>query len=180
VCLGFWQYEIEGLTILSILQILILKACRLYNVFGSGANHGIYAQFMAQSALANKGCKVGLLRGAGTRMAVWFYAMMHLLRLKQPLMATIYQQKFVYLNLNDSVRAAVQDINNNKFWKCIYFLLRAVFPVLRLLHYCDKSKPAMDKIFFLSHMTTLTLNKSEEFLNDRHLFGSLRSDSNLN
>ncbi len=61
MCLCFWQYEIEGLTILSILQILILKACRLYNVFGSRVNHGIYAQFMAQSALANKGCKVGLL-----------------------------------------------------------------------------------------------------------------------
>jgi hypothetical protein len=180
VCLCFWQYKIEGLTILSILQILILKACRLYNVFGSGANHGIYAQFMAQSALVNKGCKVGLLRGAGTRMALWFYAMMCILRLKQPLTATIHQQKFVHLNLNGSVRAAVQDINNDKFWKCKYLLLRAVFPALRLRHYCDKSKPAMDKIFFLSHRTTLALNKSEEFLNDRHLFGSLSSDSNLN
>ena len=120
MCLCFWQYEIEGLTILSILQILILKACRLYNVFGSGANHGIYAQFMAQSALANKGRKVGLLMGAGTRMALWFYAMMRLLRLKQPLTATIHQQKFVHLNLNNSVRAAVQDVNDDKKnWKCI-------------------------------------------------------------
>ena len=37
----------------------------------------------------------------------------------------------------------------------------------------------MDKIFFLSHRTTLALEKSEEFLNNRSLFGSLRSDSNL-
>jgi hypothetical protein len=37
----------------------------------------------------------------------------------------------------------------------------------------------MDKIFFLSHRTTLALEKSEEFLNNRNLFGSLRSDSNL-
>jgi hypothetical protein len=37
----------------------------------------------------------------------------------------------------------------------------------------------MDKIFFLSHRTTLALEKSEEFLNGRNLFGSLRSDSNL-
>ncbi len=135
---------------------------------------------MAQSALANKGRKVGLLWGAGTRMALWFYAMMRLLRLKQPLTATIHQQKIVDLNLNDSVRSAVQDIKDDKFWKCIYLLLCAVFPALRLLRYCDKSKPAMDKIFFLSHRTTLALNKLEEFLNDRHLFGSLRSDSNLN
>ena len=38
----------------------------------SGANHAIYAQFMAQSSMANKGRKVGLLQGAGTRMALWF------------------------------------------------------------------------------------------------------------
>jgi hypothetical protein len=37
----------------------------------------------------------------------------------------------------------------------------------------------MDKMFFLSHRTTLALEKSEEFLNNRNLFGSLRSDSNL-
>jgi hypothetical protein len=74
---------------------------------------------MAQSALANKGHKVGLLRGAGTRMALWFYAMMHLLHLRQPLVGTIHQQKFVGLNLNNSVRAAVRDVKDNKLWKCI-------------------------------------------------------------
>jgi hypothetical protein len=73
----------------------------------------------------------------------------------------------------------VHEIKDNKFWKCIYMLLRAVFSALRLLPYCNKSKPAMAKIFFLSHRTTLALKKSEEFLNDRNLFGSLRSDSNL-
>ncbi len=54
-----------------------------------------------------------------------------------------------------------------------------MFPALRLLCYCNKSQPAVDKIFFLSHRTTLALNKSEGFLNDKSLFGSLRSDSNL-
>jgi hypothetical protein len=65
------------------------------------------------------------------------------------------------------------------FWKCVYLLVRAVFPALRLLCYCNKNKPAMDKIFFISHRTTLALKKLEEFLNNRNLFGSLRSDSNL-
>jgi hypothetical protein len=112
---------------------------------------------MAQSAMANKGCSVNLLWGAGTQMALWFYAMVHLLHLQQPLAATIHQQKFVDLNLNDSVRAAVHDIKDDKFWKCIYLLVRAVFLALKLLCYCNKSKPAMDKMFFLSHRTTLTL-----------------------
>jgi len=98
-------------------QVLILKTYRLYNVFGSGENHAIYAQFMAMSALANGGRSVGHLRGAGTRMALRFYAMMRLLRLKRPLGATILQQKFVDLTLNDSVRAAVIDVTDDKFWK---------------------------------------------------------------
>jgi len=38
----------------------------------------------------------------------------------------------------------------------------------------------MDKIFFLSHRTSLALKNSEEFLNDKSLFGSQKSDRNLN
>jgi hypothetical protein len=129
---------------------MILKTCLLYIVFRSGANHGIYAQFMSQSGLANEGRKVELLRGAGTRMALWFYAMIRALRLRQPLTATIHQQKFVDLNLNDSAKTAVCDIKDDKFWKCIYILLHAVFPPLSLLRYCGKNKPAMDKIFSLA------------------------------
>ena len=148
-------------------------------MFGSGANHGIFAQFMAQTSLHNSGRAVGLLRGSGTRMALWFYAMMRMLRLRQPLTATIHQQKFVDLLLNDTVGAAVRDIKNDKFWKCMYVVLRAVFPALRLLRYCDKSTPAMDKIFYLSHRTTIALEKSEEFLNDEALFGDMKKDANL-
>jgi len=33
------------------IKVLILKTCRFYNVFGSGANHSTHAQFMAQSAM---------------------------------------------------------------------------------------------------------------------------------
>ena len=80
----------------------------MYNVFGSGANHAIYAQFIAQTSAANSGRRVGLLRGAGTRMASWFYGMMRLLRLKQPLKATIHQTQFRELTLNASAKAAVQ------------------------------------------------------------------------
>ncbi len=32
-----------------ILQLLVVKCCRLYNVFGPGASHVIYAQFIAQA-----------------------------------------------------------------------------------------------------------------------------------
>ncbi len=37
------------------LQTLILNCCRFYDVFVSGANHTIYAQFMSQASLLIKG-----------------------------------------------------------------------------------------------------------------------------
>jgi hypothetical protein len=72
--------------------------------------------------------------------------MIRLLQVRKALTATIHQQKFVDLSLKENVHAAVCDITDEKFWKRIYIVLRAVFPALRLLQYCDKSVPAMDKI----------------------------------
>jgi len=77
------------------------------------------------------------------------------------------------------VAMAVQDIENPDFWKCLYIILRAVFPALRLLRYCDKSKPAMDKIYYLSYRTTQALEQLESVLNDEALFGQITSDRNL-
>jgi hypothetical protein len=90
-------------------QLLILKTCSFYNIFGSEANHATYAQFLAQSDAANRGKQFGLFQGAGTRFATWFYAMMRLLCLKGPSKSTIHQQKFRGLYLNSSAKAAVRD-----------------------------------------------------------------------
>ena len=74
----------------------------------------------------------------------------------------------------------MRDIKDDKFWKCCYIVLHAVFPAPKLLRYCDKSTPAMDKIFYLSHRTTIALEKSEEFLNDEALFGDMPNSCLLN
>jgi hypothetical protein len=162
----------NAIAFLTLVQLLILKTCRMYNVFGSGANHAIYAQFIGQSSAANSGRKIGLLRGAGTRMASWFYGMMRLLRLKQPLKATIHQSQFRELNLNASAKAAVHDIEDEKFWKSLYVLLRAVYPALRALRYCDCNTPVMDKIYFLSHRSTDAIARSQEHFDEVGLFSA--------
>ena len=74
---------------------------------------------------------------------------------------------------------AILDIQEAKFWKYLYILLQSVFPALKLLCYCDANKPSMDKIYFLSHGTSLSIEKLIEFLNDKELFGSLTPDGNL-
>jgi hypothetical protein len=113
-------------------------------------------------------------------MALWFYAMIQLLCLQQPLKATIHQQKFLELTLTNSAKGAVQDINEENFWKFMYILLCAVFPALRALWYCNSNTPScMDKIYYLSHRTTVAIENSQADLNDERLFGSLKTDRNL-
>ena len=79
---------------------------------------------MAQSAQANGGRRVGLLRGVSTRMASWYYAMMTILLHRNVLLATIHTTKFRDLSKNDRVRGAVFLL----FFKSLFVLLRAVFP----------------------------------------------------
>ena len=160
------------------MQVLVLKACCLYNTFGSGAIHGIYAQFMAQSTIHNKGRQIGLLRGATTRFATWFYAMMQLLLMKDMLLSTVHSAAFKELEKTDVVRAAIFDITDLKFFKALYILLRAVFPAIRVLLYCDKGEPCMDKLNYLTYCATNALNRSKTLLNDPELF-SFEEDATL-
>ena len=106
----------------------MLKACRLYNVFGSSAIHGIYAQFLAQAAIHNNGKKIGLLRGAGTRFSTWFYAMMRVLHHKDTLKSTIHTLKFRDLVKNDKIRGAVMDIENEVFFKAFVHFAACCIP----------------------------------------------------
>jgi hypothetical protein len=101
----------------------VLKACRLYNTFFSGSIHGIYAQFMAQAAIHNKGRKIGLLRGATTRFATWFYAMIRILRMKDVLLSTVHSAAFKDITKTDVICGTIMEINDPKFFKALYILL---------------------------------------------------------
>ena len=151
----------------------------MYNIFGSGSTHAAHAQLMLQSAVDNDGKKIGLSRGATSRMASWFYSMMRMLRLRNTLEATIAQKKFRELMLNQKQKLAVADIVNPLFWKAVFTLLRAVFPALRCLRYCDTNTPTMDKIALLAYRTRVALECAIETLNDRALFNSDTSTSGL-
>ncbi len=48
VCVRFFFVHVCAVLILS-LQSQILKTCKLHNVFGSGASHGIHEQFVTQA-----------------------------------------------------------------------------------------------------------------------------------
>jgi hypothetical protein len=129
-----------------------------------------HAQFLKQAALFNNGRKIGLLRGAGTRMATFFYCMHRILRQRRALLATIHSPQWANVSLNARGKKAVKDIEDPSMFKGIYFLLRAVFPALRALRLADSNRPGMDKIFFLSNRTSQAIINSEEDLADQELF----------
>ncbi len=51
-------------------------------------------------------------------------------------------------------------------------MLRAVFPALNALRYCDSNVPGMDKIFFLVKRADAAIENLSSMLNDEELFGS--------
>jgi hypothetical protein len=104
--------------------------------------------------------------------------MMRILRLKDALLATIHTAEFKTLEKNDTTAAAIKDISNPNFFKALYVLLRAVFPALRVLRFCDKGEPCLDKIFYLAHRATEALAKSKAILEDDAIF-QFEDDENL-
>ena len=164
------------------MQVLILKIFRLYNVFGCGSSHGIYAIFIAQTKRANGGRAIGLLRGAGTRFVTWIYAMHRALRLEGALLATVHDPHFAKLYIiktNNRVMLVVHDVKSKSFWRAVYILLWCVFPALRLIRCSNSNIPTMDKLYYLSHRFTVALETSTEDLNDNDLFLALEDDGGV-
>ena len=131
---------------------------------------------MHQSAIINGGVPIGLLRGAGTRMATFFYAMHRALRCHRALLATVHSPQWANITQNVRSTRAVIDINSPIIWKAMYYLLQSIFPALRALRYADSNKPAMDKIYYLVHRTTTAIERSVDDLNNEKLFPSLDAD----
>ncbi len=71
---------------------------------------------------------------------------------------------FLDLPLNNNAKGAVPNIKDKHFWKCMYILLCAVFPELKALWYCNSNMPCMDKPYYLSHRTMVSIEKSQDDL----------------
>ncbi len=92
------------------------------------------------------------------------------------LLVSVCNSYFATLTPNAKTAMAVQDIESNRFWKASYCLLIVIFPVFRVLRYCDANKSAMDKIFHLCDRAQNALMRSSSFLSDHSLFGYLEEE----
>ena len=71
-----------------------------------------------------------------------------------------------------SINHAAEDVKDEMFWKRIFFLLRALYPLLKLLRMADSNKPNMDKVCFYLHLTHEHLVKSRDDLCREDIFPS--------
>ncbi len=150
-------------------QLLVVKCCMQYNVFWYGASHGIYAQFIAQATSFNNK-KIGLLQGAGTRFATWFYAIHRVLCQKTAIKAKIHNPCFSSLSKNGCIEATIKDLADKFICKVIYCLLHDMFPALKALRYCNSNIFAVDKIYFLVKQADEALLDPQKVLDDKDLF----------
>jgi len=93
--------------------------------------------------------------------------------MQQILKNTVNNAAFSSVPMDASVKFAMRDVEDPNYFKAMYVLCRAVFPALKLLRHCDANRPAMDKIYFLAHRTTVAIQiqRSVNALNDDDLFG---------
>ncbi len=88
--------------------------------------------------------------------------------------ATIHYPAFSSVAHISRGALSIQNIEDEKFWKAIYCLLRAVFYGLKAPQYCDTNYSAMDKIYYLTHRANdAILNLAMDF-DDVELFGPIQ------
>lgn len=134
--------------------------------------HSPYALFLNQSKNFNGGRKVGLIRAAGTRMAGHAYAQCRMLRLREPLIATITSAAYKDLKLKgDFVKKVEEYLQNADMWEASYVLHRCLFPMIRVLRLSDKAAcGGMSKIVYYVHKTDEAIAKSMDSLKDLKYF----------
>ena len=160
ICNRLWQ-----------IKLMLKNYRRLYRVFGSGAMHSPYALFIAQSKNFNGGRKVGLIKAAGTRMAGHAYAQCRMLRLREPLVATVTSATFLALKLTGVAKHVEPFVMNNDMWDATFVVQRCLYPMIRCLRLADKSAcGGMSKIVYYVHRTDEALQKSMEALNNLKYF----------
>ena len=125
--------------------------------------HAPHAQFASQAKMCTEGQTINLLRSADTRMLGYFYAMYRGLRIRKALIATVASPKWAALKKKPVVNSAAEDVMCGKYWKTVYLLLCAVFPLLELLRINDSNIPGKDKLYYFTSQKIAAEKKNQRF-----------------
>ena len=94
-----------------------------------------------------------------------------MLRLREPLLATISSAAFKALKLKGFSQKVVEYLENPDMWEATYILMRCLYPMIRVLCLADKSAcGGMSKLVYYVHKTDESIRKSMELLRDLKYF----------
>lgn len=134
----------------------------MYGLFGSGSHHAPYAIIQKYSKLHNDGLNIGLIRASDTRMGGHFIAFLRFLRLKSAIQSTVMSVEFKKLKVGLGIAKLLQ---MDKLWDQFTILVKAVYPILKVLRLADKKSPSMDQLLYYVRMTDKAIRKSITELN---------------
>ena len=103
-------------------------------------------------------------------MAGYFIGMHIDLRMRKSLLATVSSAEFNTMALNSKLPKVVSYIQDNKAWERIYVLLKIIFPCLWVIRLVDINKSGMEKVFYYSRMTNISIIKSSSDIDNKELF----------
>ncbi len=118
------------------------KWCR--NIIGS-TPHSPHAIFMKHSIMHNNCIYIGFIKISECRMAGELIGLLHLLRLRDILRATIASKEFKDIWEITFWREVIV-LENNEFWKYLFTLCHSLYAPMRILQLADKEVPAMNKL----------------------------------
>ena len=110
-------------------------------------------------------------------MAGYFIEMHRYLRMRKALLVIVSSAEFNTMALNSKLSKVVSYIQDNKSWERIYVILKILFPFLCTLRLADSNKSVMDKVFYYSRMTKISIIKSSTDLDNKELFPVSSSSS---
>jgi hypothetical protein len=103
--------------------------------------------------------------------------MHRMLRLRDPLLATINSVQFKGIISKKKMLNAVSDmLLDTEFWKSLRIALRALFPPLRVLRLADKCSGGMDKLYYFVRKTDEAMQKSADDLDLMTYFTGRETD----
>ena len=102
-------------------------------------------------------------------MDCYFIVMHRYLCMRKELLGTVSLVEFRTMALNSKLSKVVSYIQDKKSWERIYVLLKLIFPCLRTLRLANSNKAGMDKVFYYSRMTKISIIKSSTDLDNKEL-----------
>ena len=90
--------------------------------------------------------------------------------MRKALLATFTSAEFNNMSLNSKLSKVVSYIQDNKSWDRIYVILKIIVPCHQVLHFTNINKAGMDKLFYYSRMTKISIIKSSSDIDNKELF----------